>query len=119
MSFCLEIMNSSAGCIVSVVPVVCTNTRLSAGIHISPPLGRHNCLWCHITSSCLAKPLAERGRYKERTLETLQSDHKKFISIAGGNLKKAKEFNNVIGDYFFDIPLENVRVQQCESKQAL
>jgi hypothetical protein len=27
---------------------------------------------------------------------------------AGGDLKDAKEFNNVIGELFFDIPLENV-----------
>jgi len=47
-------------------------------------------------------PLAERGRCREQTLETLQSDHERFMRMAGGNLKKAKEYN-VIGDYFSDI----------------
>lgn len=68
-------------------------------------IGRHNCLWCLITSSQLAEPLATRGPIANRTLETLREDHSRFMSRGHGNLKQAK---NVIGDILFDIPLENV-----------
>ena len=70
--------------------------------------GRHNCLWCLIPSSSLKVPLEVRGRFKERSLDSLKSDHSKFLSDGGGDIRKAKFFNNVIEEYFFDIPLENV-----------
>lgn len=73
-------------------------------------LGRHNCLWCHITSSDLKIPLAERkgtARATPRTLETLRADHQSFL-LAGGLLDDAKNHHNVIDQHFFDIPLENV-----------
>ena len=70
--------------------------------------GRHNCLWCHITSSNLKVPLEKRGCCTPRSLETLQADYKLFMSAGGGNIKLAKLYNNVIEPYFFDIPLENV-----------
>ncbi len=41
------------------------------------------------------------------------------MSKAGGNLKQAKHFNNVIGDYIFDIPLENVSVYWAYKKKYL
>ena len=72
-------------------------------------LGRHNCLWCHIPSSSLKVALADRGRFDERTLESLSSDHSNFVSSGGNDLKNAKFYNNVIEEYFFDVPLENVR----------
>ena len=40
----------------------------------------------------------------------LQSDHRDFLSTTGGKLKREKYFNNVIGEYFFDVPLENVSI---------
>ena len=43
-----------------------------------------------------------------RTLDTLNTKHTAFLE-AGGNLKKAKNFDNVIGSYFFDIPLTQVK----------
>ena len=71
---------------------------------------RHNCLWCLIPSSSLKVSLAEWGRFTTRSLELLRSDHSDFVSSGGGDVKKAKFFNNVIEDYmyFFDILLENV-----------
>lgn len=46
---------------------------------------------------------------KLRTLATLTKDHTDFVTINGGDIKNAKEYNNVINSFFFDIPLDNVR----------
>lgn len=70
--------------------------------------GKHNCLWCLITSSELKIPLDVRGRKVTRSLDTLWSDNRRFQE-AGGNITKAKLFNNVIGEPILDIPLDNVR----------
>ena len=56
----------------------------------------------------MAIPRERRGVQQARTLETLQSDLQKFMST-GGNLKVAKEFNNVIGPAQFSVPLTQVR----------
>jgi len=39
----------------------------------------------------------------------LKEDHEAFVA-AGGDLQKAKEYNNVIAPYFFEIPLDQVLV---------
>ena len=67
-------------------------------------IGKHCCLYCTIDKDSLRVPLAERGPFPARTLETLESDHARFMA-AGGNLKNAKMFNNAIGTAFFNIPL--------------
>ncbi len=74
------------------------------------PLGRHNCLWCTIPSSKLVEPLASRGSFPARTLDSLKADHSRFTSEGHGNLKREKLFNNVIGEALFVIPLDNVRI---------
>ena len=68
---------------------------------------RSACLWCLITSSSLKEPLAQRGRFPERSLVSLTSDWSSFLS-SGGDVRNAKH-HNIIVKYFFDIPLENVR----------
>lgn len=71
-------------------------------------VGRHLCLWCLITSSDLKIPRAKRkNKYPLRTLESLRADYQSFMA-SGGELKDAKDHNNVIGECFFNIPLENV-----------
>lgn len=60
-----------------------------------------------ITSGRLKEPLAQRGRFPERSLESLTSDHSQFVSSAA-DIRNAKNYNNVIEEYFFDIPLEYV-----------
>nr|XP_047127858.1 uncharacterized protein LOC124808705 isoform X1 [Hydra vulgaris] len=42
-----------------------------------------------------------------RTLATLKSDYERFKND-GGNIKRAKNFNNVIDEPLFDIPIEQV-----------
>ena len=83
---------------------------------ISP--GRHCCLWCEVQSKNLKLPLSAQGPSPDnpnqrkpspsRSLETLQRDYESFIKKGKGDLKKAKEYKNVIGPYFFDIPLDQV-----------
>ena len=64
--------------------------------------GRHRCLWCQISSDALKFPRAQRGRIAPRTLQGIQDE------ASGGNLKNAKNFNNVIGPHFLDIELDQV-----------
>lgn len=52
-------------------------------------------------------PRVNKSGIPERTLESLSAVHCSFLQD-GGNLKKAKLHNNVIGFYFFDIPLTQV-----------
>ncbi len=78
--------------------------------HLKLFKGRHNCLWCHITSADLSKPLIQRGSFSLRSLQTLRDDHTRFLSQGQGDIKMAKFYHNVIGDAIFDIPLENVRI---------
>jgi hypothetical protein len=67
--------------------------------------GRHPCLWCNIRADQLKQPRQERGTFSPRTLDSLQADHLKFQTIGKGDLRQAKNYNNVIGPVFFDVPL--------------
>ena len=49
-------------------------------------------------------PREERPAVSPRTLDSLQADLLLFQTAGQGNLKQAKNFNNVIGQYFFKIP---------------
>ena len=40
-------------------------------------------------------------------LDTLARDHQRFLN-AGGNVKKVKEYRNVLQKPFFEIPIEQV-----------
>jgi CRISPR/Cas system-associated protein Cas10 (large subunit of type III CRISPR-Cas system) len=69
--------------------------------------GRHRCLWCEIPSDALKTPREERGRHTARTLERIKSDYSEFLS-SGGNVKNAKKFNNVMGEHFMEVALDQV-----------
>ena len=96
MSFCVLCMDSAVQVVSSLWDYV---NKLHIPANEFP--GRHNCLWCLIPSSSLKVPLAVRGRFKARSLDSLKSGHKEFLSAGGGDIRKAKLFNNVI-DYFFE-----------------
>ena len=64
--------------------------------------GRHCCLWCHIQSSDLALDPSARGPVVPRTMD---SDLVLF-QRDGRDMKRAKFFNNVIGEPYFPITLE-------------
>ena len=70
-------------------------------------IGRHCCLWCHITANGMNTP---QGESKLHSLETMKDDLKRFKEN-GSNPKHAKHFNNMIDDIYFDIPLEQVKIK--------
>ena len=69
--------------------------------------GRHCCLWCKISTDQLKVPLNVRGYSCPRTLENIQEDYQSFLE-RGGNIKHAKLHNNVIHEYMWKIPIEQV-----------
>ena len=52
-------------------------------------------------------PASMREPSKCRSLQTLQADYSAF-QAAGGDMRRAKFYNNVIAPYFFEVPLEQV-----------
>lgn len=76
--------------------------------HTFTLIGCYCCLWCEISGDKLIIPRKDRGRFASRTLEKLRSDHQRFLLEGGGNLKKAKFYNNAITEHFFNIPIDSV-----------
>ena len=70
--------------------------------------GRHFCLKCLATA---ADAKVQQGKWttkiSPRTLDCLKDDYDRFTT-AGADHSRAKEFNNVIAEPFFDIPLDQV-----------
>ncbi|CAH1266636.1 Hypp3462 [Branchiostoma lanceolatum] len=83
---------------------------LSLWYGISGACGVHPCLWCEETKTGIRQPKSERQTCPKRTLDSLHSDHKRFLEEGQGNIKKAKNFKNVIAPPMFDIPLNQVCV---------
>ncbi|XP_065665062.1 uncharacterized protein LOC105850185 isoform X2 [Hydra vulgaris] len=72
--------------------------------------GRHCCLFCDITKESIQlAPISRENGVSQRSLKSLNIDFNRFQS-SGGNLKKAKFFNNVINETLFHIPLDQVAV---------
>ena len=78
--------------------------------HVHTHVGRHCCLWCHIKSDQLKVAKHIRGTCRERSLATLDEDYSQFMA-AGGDIRNAKDHNNVIAPYFFEVPLDQVNYQ--------
>ena len=74
--------------------------------------GKQPCLLCHITLDELRNPSTRKGPCTPRTLDTILLDHQNFMDV-GGDIKRAKEYNNCIQDPFFNIPLSQVNVYDC------
>lgn len=70
-------------------------------------LGRHCCLYCDITYSQMQVSKMERQIFGTRTLESLKNDFQSFM-LDGGNIKRAKLFNNVISEPLFNVPIDQV-----------
>ena len=70
-------------------------------------LGRHSCLFCHITKEQMQLAPVDRPKISNRSLESLKSDLEKFRED-GANIKRAKFYNNVIDDPMFNVPLDQV-----------
>ena len=58
----------------------------------------------------LNKPRRERGRLERRTLENLKQHLDDFMTKANGDVKKAKEYFNVIHAPLLDIPINQVKM---------
>ena len=54
-------------------------------------------------------PADARRESQLRSLQTLQDDYGAFMA-AGGDIRRAKHFNNVIAPYFLEIPLDQVYI---------
>lgn len=50
-----------------------------------------------------------------RTLENLHEQHQKFVD-AGGDIKQAKNYFNVIQKAIFNIPIDQVNIKQTSAK---
>ena len=72
--------------------------------------GRHPCLFCTATKAQIQLPPEERLCHP-RTLDQMKADLKSFRD-SGGDLKKAKEFNNVIDEPIFSVPLDQVSLSE-------
>lgn len=62
-------------------------------------------MWCLVTQNALRSD----EDFPLRSLESLISDHDKFIE-AGGNPKNVKNFNNALRKPLFNIPLSQVSI---------
>ncbi|XP_022108664.1 uncharacterized protein LOC110988954 isoform X2 [Acanthaster planci] len=69
--------------------------------------GRHCCLYCNITKDNMQQAFEERSPVEQRSLETLSLDLHRFRAH-GAHLTKAKDFNNVIDEPMFAVPLTQV-----------
>ena len=70
-------------------------------------LGRHCCLWCHITQQEL-KPQPSAPAPQLRSLATLAAAHSDFLRLGKGDLNVVKDYFNVLSPPFFNIPLDQV-----------
>ena len=70
-------------------------------------------MWCKIRSCDLKIPLATRRHSEARSLQSLKSDHNKFMLETSGDIKRAKEYFNCIGEPFFSIPIQQVIHNAC------
>ena len=73
-----------------------------------PPPGRHPCLWCTILALEMKLAHDKRSLVQERTLQHLTETFQKFKTKANGDIKKAKDYFNVIHEPLLDIPLDQV-----------
>ena len=81
-------------------------------MYSTPLPGRHFCLKCDCTAAQAKLPPEDRpSKPTLRSLDTLAADLSRFTD-AGADLDHAKDYNNVIGPAFFDIPLDQVRVRK-------
>ena len=84
-------------------------------------VGRHPCLWCTIIATQMWLALNDRTELVEpRTLEQLRTTLESFQREANGNIKKAKDYLNVIHKPLLDIPIDQVFLLKffcCKRKQ--
>ena len=81
-------------------------------VHVHVHVGRHPCLWCEVARHQLKIPPQDRAHIAPlRSLQSLENNYNMFTTQGKADLRKAKEYNNVIGKSFFQIPLDQVRTK--------
>jgi hypothetical protein len=68
-------------------------------------IGKHCCLWCHITAEELKLAPSVRGPLQLRSDSTLAHDLAAY-QADGSNIKRAKFFHNVIREPLFAISVD-------------
>ncbi|XP_019626641.1 PREDICTED: uncharacterized protein LOC109471732 isoform X1 [Branchiostoma belcheri] len=84
---------------------------LSLWFGLSGPCGTYPCLWCEIQRTSIKLPQEERGEDRtpaDRTTLTLEANHNAFMQEAGGDIRKAKSFRNVIAPSMLEVPINQV-----------
>ena len=62
------------------------------------------CLRCTIRADQLKLPQHERGKLPPHIPDSLHADYLQFETTGKGDIRQAKNFNNVIGPVFFNVP---------------
>lgn len=70
--------------------------------------GRHPCLWCTILAIEMSLAKDKRSPYFLRTVEHFEKQFSEFQEKGRGDIKKAKNFFNVIQRPMFEIQLDQV-----------
>ena len=73
------------------------------------PIGKCPRLFCEINHDQMQLAITTRGRYPERTLESILAHYRSFMAD-GGIRKKAMQYCNCISEPLFNIPLLQVSV---------
>ena len=84
------------------------NNKYKFVVVVTSITGRHSRLWCTILVLQMHLARDERRAVQERTLEHLKKTLQKFQTEGNGDIKKAKDYFNVIHEPLFDIPLDQV-----------
>ncbi|KAL5463613.1 hypothetical protein EMCRGX_G032527 [Ephydatia muelleri] len=71
---------------------------------LSGASGKCPCLFCEINHDQMQLAITTRGRYPERTLESILAHYRSFMAD-GGIRKKAMQYCNCISEPLFNIPL--------------
>ncbi|EDO30953.1 predicted protein [Nematostella vectensis] len=77
---------------------------------ISGASGRYPCVWCLIHNQDMRKPPEERDPIQPRTPEHMEEQLQNFLNEGNGDLKKAKDYFNVIHEPLLDIPSDRICV---------
>ena len=117
VSSCLGTMSFSAGCTellehkvtCYLLMCICMYT-CGCRCKCTCTTGQHPCFWCTIRTDQLKQPRHARGPLPPRTLDSLQADSLRFSTTGKADIRKAKDFNNVIGPVFFNVPLSQVNL---------
>ena len=71
--------------------------------------GRHPCLWCTILALEMHLAYDKRSRVQESTLQHHKKTFEKFQTQANGDIKKAKDYFNVLHEPLLGIPTDQLK----------